>query len=1041
MKGHQLRKLLTDRGIDLDRKESMEKVAKQLGVQPTTLKQNLKKNIEVAKSIEERALEYEEEVHESARDQIRLKHNAHLKDLVLSIFHESLPNVSLKSSNFDFCPKFLPERPQSESTTDHNIPEFKWDTFKNEFINRINNRNAPSETVLLGKPGSGKTTVMKRLLLTLEEDCESWTPIFIPTTIYDQQQLTSLVHAAEVYYEEYLGYNHEISLEKFLSIEQKKQRLIIFIDSLDEATVEQRYKIIDHIKECPVSTILSSRYCEPAIDGSERFTENVFHLGGLSFSAAIAYLKLIISELNKKYPGDTTEHPDSTVLKELMFNYQQIDKAYKSYIEAKESPQEGLTFSEIQHSEHLVFTSLENKIFPNNTNENTTFDENGPANFESIAPAINVYGSQYPTHQDAINQQTNNSKERISLLSTPIYLNLYISLCLQRGPADVSADRLVESYINMLLGQWSRARGVFGSRTPLVENIDEKTIIDALSVLAFYSILNEHTDGNFLTKSKAEDLLLNHLSLINLSGLSEPEIKNLVNQILDAALKHQVLIQTNEGNTAEKKWLKFCSPHELFCKYFAALHTSKARDALRSKSIKNLPKSNGELSLYKYASYEQFLINPNLRFLEDTMVLFLQYESNRRSSSTLAINDYIENAYFTPSIDKDYSGYNSEEINEVIPANLILLGRFFSSPDLQSKYGSMFQKVRNDIKRLYLNTDYELLFQALSPIYHQLSKKYENEVKDQTTPFERLDKKWRNASSCQELLEIAEEAKNIKVESGNERNTDENRKIILRRIAYMMRHFASTFSEKALDWMDDQFNWNKEHDQNRTYLIVNSLKMIYDHFEDQDSKLYRNLSYWISDHGSARESQDLFKSTLNATLAKKRANETYTRCILDNPDIRVKDLVFFPAEVAYKFRRINENYERSVQDLFETLLSLQSKRKELERSFPNEPEGDAWRQTLDSEARVLQLMMYLSDSFIGQQYFLPEQYSLSEAGISYPEVSYDRAELLRTLFDGTKRNNDASYSIGGWQLYDMYIKCIWSIMRYIPSESHYNYLS
>ena len=865
-------------------------------------------------------------------------------------------------------------------------------------------------TVLMGPPGSGKTTILSRMVIDIEESGEDWTVLIVPCAIYNNNpNLSSVYQAAALHYQTSWSTDSISSIESFIQHEIKNERLLLFVDSLDEASPELRKKIVTQIQECDVPRVASSRYCEPALDGNTRITNSVFHVGALRIASIISYLKSIRQAGN----GLSITQSDRLATEAPEGRSSRLDVTLSNLI----SRFEKLNASRGEQG----WEDCAGEFFE--------------ANFDTLVSKTYSDTNQYLGAEEAIGRIRRREREWLAMLSSPIHLNLYLAICIEHGMPDTSPDLLVKQYVDLLLGKWKKSRSHHPSGIDS-HDVDQSSVIGGLSCLAVSDIVREHCSGKFLSTQGAIEELTAHFQNNDYTLRPTEALRKKAIAVLEAATDAGLLVFDEAG-------IRFSSPHELFTTYFASVQLSRTSDA--SSVFSAGPASKTRNRSCASISFDSFLSNPNLRFLEDSVVLYLQSRHYKVDISPHSVAQLLDDLVYRDPIHSRFTGCDSDDIEAIIPSNLILAGRVFSIDSLRRTYEKKFEPVRKKICEIYFTTNFEFLFQAVAPIYRSFDKGQGDSSRGATgseRSFDNLDRAWRSAATFESLESLARAVEKGGVLADSGRTAEENKGIIVRRIAYMMRYFDKPTCS-GFEWLTELYERYRNESPTRRWLVLDTIRMINNGHKIKSPQLARQFDAWLADKTDiAHQHKRHFMNRLESHGHSLRNNVEFVERVWEDDSIQLEHLDIFPVEMAGRFAGAEISFPRVISFLGAKLTEIQAKREIMERKRAINSE---WENLKNKEAKTVRLLINMTDTFAGQQFFMPEVYSLDDLGGFWPsEVGYDRETLLRQLFSGAMtaknaRGNLNVYSVGMWQLYDYYVQAIWSIMRYIPNQANYSY--
>ena len=1010
-----LNEILAD--FDLKDDRVLKDLADLLDVRVGTLVQRLKPSVKSPATFLERAMNRVEEILDEVRTNVRAI-NSRFRSANFGLYYPDFPSIEIDRLYLE--PKMLPDR--AGGPNDQRGVE--WKSWLGELVQRIETlyqgRESPGggllkggdsqrgKTIVMGSPGSGKTTILKKILLFLQETGQSrempagahgqgrFTVLFLPLAVYNDFEPTDLFEAVKNYYVDVMALESKVSFEKFLARERELGRLVLLLDSFEEANVDSRQKIINHVNllGCTVPVVLTSRYVSPRIDGVFGGAIHTYHLGGLSSRQIHQHLQLLIdaTEAQQKQGAERGELIER--LEKIKGHLQSLDRLANQVVSFRS---------------------------------------------EMSTPGARLYKDE----KEYKTRKSRNAKEALAILSTPIYLNLCIVDFVRREiSSSISIDHLISSYLDFLIRDWKRSRS--DHKTTKGDPADAADLERVLGYAAFIFTTREHFGLDRLSEADLRSDLEEFFEQeIDQKSSTREMIRKLVRQLIENAETAQIF---SSGN-GKSQGLRFNAPHEIFTDFYLSrfVKFSAGLPTPPTSTYRRYAKPAVPSPPLRLSNYWCFLENPNLRFFENAMVMHMHSLVGDYAANPSHINMMLEAALYTPPIDPDLFPSIKEkedpvsEINKIIPMNWIFLGRVFSRSTLQRNYKNVFEAVQSRLlEHLYDRTNFEFLYQKIYPIRRSFDvNDYSNQDElplraSGRRDFETLDREWRRTTDCSRLLAIARCAENG-FDPWDDKDNVGLKNMLCRRVAYQLRYSARTFNDDAFEWAKSYVE--KRDSESHKALVVGTLRMVSDGL--QHGNLQERIDAWVEEQ--TREDRgrwgEIYPRLYNA-LAPSRGS---LRRIIEDPQFDFSILKNNQATIANMLNARREVFPEYVEIAFDYL---------------SRPEADGQDPEYTKiVGKTLLFVCAIANSFGGQQLFMPRQYTLREIGGHVPDnLNYDPVVVLDALFRGAlkgtdsvedmgslSRDNSDAASLGGWQLYDFYVQAIWYIMRYVPSFARYDY--
>jgi len=1014
---------------------SYEFIAEKTGYKVLTLKQNFKKSVHPSNDLISAIEKLTRDCLIEARLFINKVHKESFSQVKLNIYSSILPNIDID----DLAPTprlFSAAQPISDSES---IPPISWANWKETLwsrFHRLSNEHSDVHggdkiTMIMGSPGAGKTTVLKRLI---RECPENITMMFVPLGDYNftegvspqnGHQIASIEEIIADYYTRRHRWNLPIPIKKFIEHETKAQRLVVLADAFDEAVLERRHEIWEQLCRTEMPIVVTSRYVAPRLDSHG--VGACYHIGSLSLEDIKSHIGSITSKIHHLNKFTTVgQHESSGNAGSIS---EPLDKLIKVISEETGPRPNDVAFQEKEVSLLLPAAAEATREFPQSPEH------------ELVGTLLPTNPDRFSQHAQTLSEKRRYRRELIRLLTTPILLNLYVASLLDSSYHKLSVTGLLERYAEFLFGTWKN------SRTEHVDPTDTtlRDIFSILSLSAFLILISQHCNGRILGKAELKKRLVEYIKFVLPAGTKD--IPNFIGRLLQEAYDAEMLRLNNSSNC------RFNAPHELFCSYYAAKFIQSSESVIKSRAfINNIGPDQVKYHPSYFASHSRIIENPNLRFLQETAVFYLQLQAENHNLMPVVLEDMFWDVISTPPIKEMHCNLSNDELEQIVPLNLIMLSRVFSSHSLQRRFPHVHKELKSRVANLIGKTNFEYVYQSLLPVFRNLNCEETQTYKG----FKALERDWRTSNNCSKLLEVWNSVDEIisRDEQACEADTRALMKdIIRRRVIYKTRHHFDSFNSTIFKLLTD---YDQEYSgggvtKSRCLLVLNTLRMVADNFCATDqiecSELKDDVRKWVDERITAlrdhRQSLKIVSDSISSQIEQGNfsVSSFFSKLITKNEEsIPFEVMKIYPSIIKDCIPRTDHDLDVTIQKMMCRLGELQKQRLET----GSEQESDA-----AEEASIVYLMMLFADSFHGQQFFLPSEYALIGLYENYPEVNYSRSELLRLLFTGAKaglpktldgQEQSFAHSVGGWQLYDIYVQAIWRIMHYVPSDAHYDYI-
>lgn len=1113
MTSQEFREFLLQNWINPENPEHIDAMCEYTGLQDSSYAQNLKPSIkEVGVRLLNLTQAYVNARITAARSQLRLIHQAKLREVSLQPLVRSArrlrveelrdsPRVFQNPSDYahalddPFCP--------APSEFDEVMTKSWLDRFVRDQEEHRERAKPGTDLArqhltisLMGSPGTGKTTVLKRLMYKVDQAyADKLTAVFLPLTIYNGQGFSGIREAVASFYREKWSWSDvtevgpktlHCPIELLLEHEARNHRLLAVLDSLDEAEPIRRADVINHLQKFAAQSgpvFLTSRFVPPRID-LVRETDEVHFLGGLEAKRLPEYIDQLATIIVPRPVdgGDAREQDEAMSRRDTL---------------------------------RKVAAGIE---------------------------TMTVDAMNEDVESEGGLSRAQEAMQALSMIVNPVFLNLYISACLDRGWHRYTTTGVVRRYIEFLFNEWSRSRSVDPTSDTADTELPE--IEHDLGFAAYLSALMEYADSHFLTLDELSSASVK-FQLSCLPDQPESEQRRIAEQtrrIWDAAKTAELVTEIPSGPTAPKllampaKARAFCKPprlaaeyprrpeipnassilrehvsrtggthdetevveaeeaawsppsfsfshpHSVFRDYFASLFIRRAEEDSRAiKVSEDISRKSHFLEgpptsshWYTYASYAEFLRNPNLRFYENAMQNYvLRFQETR---SELAFHDLAKMALDRPTVrsgDLELGhlpdGIDADAVlDEAVPSNLIFIGNVFANARRSTLTHVMVRRLRDQlavaVSQRYLTTNFEKVFKSLSSIYRKfrdpakptddaevltfIDGYWPDHGSEDRKLFQKVDEAWRRVGAADEkggrgdacqrltafgklLLEKLRKVTTRDQIDGAGHVLD----VLLRRIAYKTRYHGDSFDEATFDWLREVHEFYGKHGKkSRQLMIYDSLAQLYrDRPSAETAGWQRALHDWklaldralMEDLGNLQERF--------AIRHEHNSGEDWLHGIVDDNFVSLEHLHFWRFRPV--FTKLLANDLRTRRYLTERYITVMSDVIEREqkrrgaRKLPSAVEGKA----------VYVLTEIARSSFRARQYFLPATYSLAAIGAPFPKRSkgYEAGRILRMLIVGAARGvghdrvgtagmeNLSSYH----QLYDLYQEALWEILH------------
>lgn len=1032
---------------------SMKELAEDLGVKLSTLTQRKKRTAPVPQSFLDSLRDKLEQYDSETRENIKFINEREFNIIDHSIYDADLPNLDI--DNIRVSPSIAlglensrdttKESPQAlegeESAKTGEAKEQSWTNWKHATYRRIDKyyqdqkeHKSCQYTIIAGDPGSGKTTFLKRLLHETQQNKDfpySFTTLFIPLSVYQHNNndngFRSLLETTAYFYTEVLDLRSKLDLKEFFMRELDDCKILLLLDSLDEADHNQREKVLNHIKHCKAPIILTSRHIKTITQ--HKLTPYLFHMGKLSPKGVLNYLETNIQRLETE-AHDLSAQPKKKIthtLRAISFKIQSLTKEAT----LKQAKNKGLLY----------------------TDRNTTISR---SKLRLIASA----------------------KEQLQIIGRPIYLNLYISACLHHGIHDISIERILGEYLEFLIGKWSNSRSINPSQR---ENLDVANLKRSLAYTAFEESFSENIYGKNLRLHDLKNLLEDFLSFTDQSSLHNSKIRDLVTEQIEHA--HTAQIFGNAYDTETNPAVNFSHPSEAFSEFylskFIELATSYPFDILDRPE-----KPTRVFIALQRSRFREFLNNPNLRFFEGAMIIYLRSLSTSGTVISNLTNSFIEMALYTPLIPQSVANQHTDDINKILPLNLIFAGSCFFDENFRNAHYNLYLKCRENLEKIHNTTNFSNLFESLLPIHFGLQPRDEVPAQEDDpktiaakesysfTDFRSLDRAWRQTGDCRGLIDLArlilkpqridleksldEIEKTREIPIYDPRN-ERYRTVLSRRIAYKLRYHSRDFDDTAMKWITSYLHEHQDDLFHRSVAEA-TLLSIYSNIDETSEPLYSQIRNLAKNILASKE--DSAKSLIvHFESIKKLSPCDFANAIANDPNIAYYDLADNEEKLKHALNfHLNSSslpLENFASFIFQALRDAHQQRRSIllkakHKGSKNEAESQRRREGIEfarAESKILLLIRLFIDSYYRQQFFMPEEYRL--VGLDrdlYPKnITYDREEFIRLLFKGAAEGlamdsleTSDDWAIGGVPIFEHYVKTIWAVTRYVPHKTHYD---
>jgi len=911
-----------------------------------------------------------ESIHAESLRTLRAKNLAQLGEVRFNLYHNVLPITPI--TQLPASPVYT-FRPPSGQPLDYRsaIPWDRWSEEASRRANGVYTNASPGKgdhvTVLMGSPGAGKSTELKRLLLLLQD--RGMTCIFVPLSVYNSPGPEGLFEAARVYYVDKLKVPVSMKFERLLRLEVSKKRLVMFLDSLDEADAPHRKKIIGHANDLGgsdendgsrlrVPLFFSSRYVPPRLDLEPAMADaQHWHLAGLKPEQALAHIETIRAYLESRGNAPTVV----VSIGNFVDRMRNLARYMRSLIHAHEDGK----------------------------------SRDGDA----------WRGSESSARRAARN---------FDGLAHPLFLHLHIGLCLDRGDTEWSMDAIIARYVEFLLGRWMDSR----SENPQQRQRDEGkgSLERALAYLGFHLTLREHMEQMSPAPEEVEKLLVDYFRKMAQTRTTDEDLSEFVQDQLQRARTAEIFEPDNPNQ------VRFGAPADVLRQYHVAQFIEQST-AAQEAEVWREKKGRAPVELFpalRDAGYSTFLTNPNVRFLEPGMILYFQSLFENPKFVNSQVQSRFEEAMQTPPMKLSSCGCTEEELKKVLPLNLMFLGRALEG-DVTHRYRNLFEELHAELNPIFDNTNFATVFDALFPIVRPLEASGEFDLDfdalDSSSPadVDRMNKLWRRLPNAQLLMRLADRISPI-----DDLEWDalqyRGRKIVLRRIVYQLRHHAETFDDAALDWLRRLHDRCLEFDVAATVMstarvirttLPQHVKFDWSYFDDAENAYRADVNQWK--HGLS-EAWERSKHDASAFVNHVTAdNERFPFTAIQRTDSYLNELISSDA-----FNRSDAIFAAS---------------RLLETSQDNSREGKTllFLRHIAGTYRGQQLLMPADYRLHSVERAEPPDSRYSAEDLLRRLFSLVKPHLAHHQLTPELAGEDHS-SLGGLQLYDWAVEVIWAIL-------------
>ncbi len=908
---------------------------------------------------------------EEARQVLRDKNVAQLGHVRFHLYHNQLPHLAI--GELPASPVFG-SRPPVDQFPDYDT-SIPWKVWSEEAVQRVSNlyRNdrvagvGEHITIFMGSPGSGKTTVLKRLLFHLQN--QGMTCVFVPLSVYNTSGPQSLFEAAKIYYIDKLALNLPVPFDRFLEREIAKQRLVLLVDSLDEADVPHRQLIVAHALalgggqdeagtlRLRVPTFLSSRYVPPLLDREPAMRNAlVLHLAGITPDQAFEHIELLCQRLEQR-------EEDSSLISRVG-NYARRMRSLGQHLRSVKATWDAS-------------------------------DKNGPVPRTTASPSRRAERTLYA-------------------LTYPLFLHLHIELCLERGVAEWSFESIIARYVEFLLGKWMDSR----SENPEQDQRDEgrANLQRALAYLAFELTLREHVGMLSPTPAEVEELLINYFRTMSYAPRTDAQLSEFVRDQLARARTAEIF----EADT--QSYSRFGTPADVLRGYYVGQFIEQGTKMVESAVYPGRRRPTAEFAPLKSAAYAGFLANPNLRFLEQPMVFYFKSLFENGSVAPAEVFSRFERALVTPPVKTSLTGCTEEELEQIVPLNLIFLGRALEG-DVANQFTTLYDELHEKVGSIFNTTNFATVYDELLPIVRPLQDSAGFDVNlsvlqaSNRDDMDLMDVLWRRLPTAGRLMQLAHCVKPIEKLIWDKLTHREQ--VLLRRIVYQLRYHAATFDDTVLRWL-----W-EVHTRAPGFAVADTVL--------RTARLIRNtlplhVSFDWSYFESAEESYRANVETCRREIARtwetvKRDAGEFVNALASDDQITFNALQRASTDL-HALVRANDF---ALQDAVRSVI------RRLDDPRRVEPRGKA-----------LLILGHIAGTFRGQQLLLPREYWLPWLEWGRPTaLPYSAEDLLERLFAMAKPHLAPPSSeeevagrersaLGGLQLYDFAVEAIWAILWNSP---------
>lgn len=877
-----------------------------------------------------------------------------------------------------------------------------------------------ARTLVMGNPGGGKSTVSKLLIAKATEKGEGHgICCILPLSEFNRWDLESspksLLDVVIRYHREVLQLENRTGLdaEFFFKHEHKQGRLTIICDGFDEPRAELRETVRDLIERAECPTITTSRYIAPRLDASPPLTPHTYHLAGLTREQVVRYAGVVrdaLSDTRQKEaissliatlaPGAERMRSDTPLVEEAAAQVYQRDSSFLSGVPGLSEPTHG--------------------------GEGSAWAQS------NLRPA------------EARMPDWDRARAGVAeLLSTPVVANIFISQWL-RGESHATLASLFQSYVKLLIETWTNTRSLNMDRSMAAQK--SLMIRQVMPAVGFFLTIHDHSSSETrMYRGELEEKLTEYFPAED--ARPQDEIAAEIKEVVEAALTARLLIVDEEDR------IRFSSPHELLSSYYTAQFIWKWTHAVKSELFPGL----------EFADADVLVTNPNASFFREALVVYYQrllFSDTLIRREVATRLDTLASRAAIP-IHLVRTAVDEECFEKILPLNLILAGRVFSSKAVSdlAAYRSVGKSIAGKVRKMFKETNFEIVFQALQPLYKPLSMYVDeagpaNASARPKTPIDELtdmDKEWREAPDCQALCAIAKE-----LDDDRFRALEPRRDMVKRRIVHNIRFHPFSFDHATLEWLkqfESDLSENRAVRRSMHDLITNTLRMVRGNrsLSDSDGKLWDEVDElirrWRANYKTAfAKINDLKVESKKGRLTPENVFE---RTVFDVDGLPFDSLRQSPGSLSELIPLDLSKAEELVYLASSDLADSQRERQEIivNGDLLDPHQIDEVRKRVDGEARRTFLLMLVANrSFRHQQLVIPEPFSLARIkGVPYqPVARYDRTELLCTLLrgaaEGLDSGNSEAHAIGGIQLYDHYAQTVWHIANYVPASSAFSFL-